>query len=314
METPRPQAAAAAATGDSPSAPLAAPRRHPCPSRSSMRIQAQPKEPVLHACIGGELGHRAGVDHAAVVHHAHGIADLLRDTEILFHQQDRGAAPLHFLQALDQRADDRRRKALGRLVDQQQAARLNEGAREREHLLLPARQRAGAREPELLERREETENPVEARFVHRAFARRQHEVFAHREIGKHRHGLRHVADAGARDIGDAERLDALATEPYFPRRGVPQAHDGAQCGRLARAVAAEQHRGAAIRHVEVDAVQNVVLPDVGLDPGQREKRAHAAFPPTSPGRTNRDRPPAPPARRSPPRAFHPRPACRCAAR
>ena len=75
---------------------------------------------------------------ADVVHHQHGIADLARDVKILLDQEDGGAAALHFLQAVDQRADDRRCEAFGGLIDQQQLALLDEGAREREHLLLPA--------------------------------------------------------------------------------------------------------------------------------------------------------------------------------
>ena len=74
-------------------------------------------------------------------------------------------------------ADDRRREALGRLVDQQQPARLDDRAGDRQHLLLAARQRAGARQPELLQRRKEAENPVQPRVVERPLARAEHQVF-----------------------------------------------------------------------------------------------------------------------------------------
>ena len=43
---------------------------------------------------------------------------------------------------------------------------------------------------------------------------------------------------------------------------MPQAHDGAQRGGLARAVAAQQHRELALGYGEVDAVQDVIGPDV----------------------------------------------------
>ena len=152
----------------------------------------------------------------------------------------------------------------------------------REHLLLPAGQRSGARQPELLQRREEAENPVETRLVHRSLARRKHEVLAHREVGEHRHGLRHIADAGARDVGRGKRLDALAAEADFAARGAPQSHDGAQRRGLAGAVAAEQHRGAAFGHAELDAVQDVIAPDMRLDAREGEKLAHAAFSPKLP--------------------------------
>ena len=63
----------------------------------------RPSSRPCKAVVGGEVGHRAGVDDAAVVHHAHEIADLARDAEILLDQQDRHAAALDFPQAFDQR-------------------------------------------------------------------------------------------------------------------------------------------------------------------------------------------------------------------
>ena len=82
-----------------------------------------------------------------------------------------------------------------------QAARLDDGAGDRQHLLLAARQRARARQPEFLQRREEAENPFEPGVVERPVARGEHEIFLDAEIGKHRHRLRHIGDAGARDGG-----------------------------------------------------------------------------------------------------------------
>ena len=64
--------------------------------------------------------------------------------EVLLDQQDRGVAcAFSSRKRRDQVVDDRRRQALARLVDQQQRARLDDGARDRQHLLLPARQLAG---------------------------------------------------------------------------------------------------------------------------------------------------------------------------
>ena len=67
-----------------------------------------------------------------------------------------------------------------------------------------------------------------------------------------------------RDIGALER------DPSG--RGAPQAHDGAQGRGLAGAIAAQKHGQLAFGHLQVDAMQNVVLGDVGLHPGQREQR------------------------------------------
>jgi hypothetical protein len=62
-----------------------------------------------------------------------------------------------------------------------------------------------------------------------------------------------------------------------PLRRLPQAHDRAQRGGLAGAVAAQQHGQLAARHDEVDAMQDVVRPDVRVHAFQREQVvAHAA--------------------------------------
>ena len=218
------------------------------------------------------------MDDAAVVHHPHLVADLDRDAEILLDEQDRHPGRLDLPQALDQRADDRRREALGRLVDQQKLARLDDGAGDRQHLLLSARERARARQPEFLERRKEPEDPLEARVVERPLARAEHEVLLDREIGEHRHRLRRVADAESRDVARRERLERRVPERDAPLRGAPQPHDGAQRRRLAGAVAAEQHRRPAARRVEVDALQDVIAADVGVHALERQAGAHAAFP------------------------------------
>jgi hypothetical protein len=113
--------------------------------------------------------------------------------------------------------------------------------------------------------------------VQRPVARRQHQVFLYRKIGKHRHALRHIADAEPRDIGRRAMLDASAIERDLPGGSLPQAHDGAQRGSLAGAVAAEQHRGLARGHGKVDALQNVIAPNMGVHAGQRQKVGHAAL-------------------------------------
>ena len=225
---------------------------------------------------------------------------------------------LQLAEGVDQVVDDRRRQALARLVDQQQLARLDDGARDRQHLLLPARQLAGRVEPELLQRREQAEDPVQPRRVQLVGAARgargQHHVLLHRQVGEDAHALGHVGDAELRDVGRGE----LACWPPIgrpsnctaPCDGGPQAHDRAQRGRLAGAVAAQQHRHLAGRHLR----------------GRRRagcgtRRCACARPASSSTALMRppparcpDRPAAPPARRSPRPARRRPPARRCAAR
>ena len=59
---------------------------------SLMRLQAEAEQALLQRYVGGERRHLAVMDDAAVVHHAHVIAELPRDMEILLDQQDGRAA------------------------------------------------------------------------------------------------------------------------------------------------------------------------------------------------------------------------------
>ena len=78
-------------------------------------------------------------------------------------------------------------------------------------------------------------------------ARREHHVLLHREVGEDPHVLRHVGDAGARDVGRRQPSRCrVPSKRISPARRAPQAHDGAQRRGLAGAVAAEQHRQSAL--------------------------------------------------------------------
>ena len=119
-------------------------------------------------------------------------------------------------------------------------------------------------------------------MVHLAFARREDQVFLHGEVGENCHRLGHIADAGTRDVRCRQRLDAVAAEPDFAARYTPQSHDGTQRRGLAGAVTSEQHCGLAFRHIKLDAMQNVIAPDMRLDAREGEQLAHAAFSPNEP--------------------------------
>src|SRR3954467_2516075 len=101
--------------------------------------------------------------------------------KVLFHHQDRGVSLLEIAKRRDEILDDGRREALGRLVDQDQLARLHHRAGDGEHLLLAARQQSRRQMPEFLQRFEVTEDPIEARIVKRTAARGEQKVLAYRE-------------------------------------------------------------------------------------------------------------------------------------
>ena len=60
-------------------------------ARSSLVLgQRQAEQGMLQALVAGEVGHGAGMDDAAIVHHRHSVAKRAREIEVLLHQQDSG--------------------------------------------------------------------------------------------------------------------------------------------------------------------------------------------------------------------------------
>ncbi len=146
----------------------------------------------------------------------------------------------------------------------------------------------------LLQRRQETEDPLQSPGIHRRAPRAEKEVLAHRKTGKHRHALGNVGDAGTRDLRRIEGRDVVPVEAKRPAARPVHSHDGLQRRRLAGAVAAEKHRRRGLGDFEVDSLENVVLPDVRVHAGEREQRLRhrraLRFPGTPPGRRERPSP------------------------
>ena len=99
----------------------------------------------------------------------------------------------------------------------------------------------------------------------------QQHVFFHCQISKNAHVFRHIGDAQARYIGRVVCGDVLAIEMHSPLAGMPQAHDGAQGGGFASAVATQQHGELAAWHSQIDTMQNMVRTDVGVYTLQRQQ-------------------------------------------
>ena len=79
-----------------------------------------------------------------------------------------------------------------------------------------------------------------------------------------------------RDVGGLHAGDVLVSKQDRPAPRLPQTHDGAQCGGLARAVAPQDHMYAAFGYVEADPVQDLILGDVGVNILQPKDRGHHA--------------------------------------
>ena len=107
------------------------------------------------------------------------------------------------------------REPLRRLVDEQHPVVVQQRARDRDHLLLPARQRAGALRRALLELREELVDEVVARL---RVAFREAKVLRDGEAGEDVAVLRDVADA----VLDDRDASAVPVSSSSPRRTEPR--------------------------------------------------------------------------------------------
>jgi hypothetical protein len=94
-------------------------------------------------------------DHAAVAEHDRGVGDLQRALDHLLDQQDRRALRAQMHDGVQQLVDDRRREAQRRFVEHQQSRLVHQRLCDREHLLLTARENAGARRAAFLQDREQ---------------------------------------------------------------------------------------------------------------------------------------------------------------
>ena len=184
----------------------------------------------------------------AIVDHCHVVPKSPGEVEVLFHQQHRRLGD--FAERCRYGGDDGGRQPLGRLVRGDQCARLDDGARDCEHLFWSARQRPGLLGPEGAEGWEELFDAGQATLVERALGGGEHEVLLVRQPAEDLHLFPHIGDAEPGDLGGMKPGDVPAPEPHRPGRGPPQPDDRAQRGRLACPVVPQEHEGPALGHAE----------------------------------------------------------------
>ena len=224
------------------------------------------------AASSSKRSRRAGVDHATLVEHDRVPREAVDDVEVLLDEDDRCDLGRPLEHARDLR-DEQRREPLRRLVDQQHAVVVQERARDRHHLLLTARERAGALLRALAQLGEELVHEVVASG---AVSLRQLQVLAHGQAGEHVPVLRDVADAEADDLVRRHPGQLLLLEPRRPAR-LDQAEEGAERRRLADAVPAEQRGDAALRHRERDPLQDVRAREVHVQVRDLDQRPPAVL-------------------------------------
>ena len=237
--------------------------------RAQCRASVDAEQPPDVLRVGEELRCRAGVDDAAAVEDDDVAREPLHDGEVLLDEHDRrqlGRA----LERLRHLGDEQRRETLRRLVDEQELVAVEERPRDRDHLLLPARERAGPLRGALAELRKELVDEV-VPWV--AASLREPEVLLDGQPGEDVPVLRHVADAAPHDGVRGQPRDVLAVQLDRAARPRDEPHQGAHRGRLADAVPAEHGRDAVGGDVERDPLQDVRLAEVDMEIADGERGA-----------------------------------------
>src|SRR5262245_9543601 len=102
--------------------------------------QLQPDDAADGLILAAERARVSAPAHAATLEHVVPVCKPGEHLEVLIHQQDRLAAALELAQYLPNLAADDRGEPLGCFVEDQQLRVGHERARDREHLLLSARE------------------------------------------------------------------------------------------------------------------------------------------------------------------------------
>ena len=173
-----------------------------------------------------------------------------------------------------------RHQAFGRLVEQDDLRLQHHGARDGEHLLLAARQRAAGLIAPLRQDRKVGEHLVEQRpalvLGDAVAVETGAQVFHHREQPEDAAVLRHIADAEAGELVRRQAGDGVAVEQHGAVARPNEAHDGFQRRAFADAVAAEEADHLAGTDMKRNAVQDVAFAVIGVHVLDQDQR-HGTF-------------------------------------
>src|SRR5215472_6357869 len=162
---------------------------------------------ATHVGILKEVTRGPLADHPPALEDVGAPGETKGGAHVLLDEEDGDAGPVDRRQGLEDRFYYSRSQAQGWLVEHEQARRRHQGAGERDHLLLTARQRSGELAAALVEGGEEPVHALEARLLHGARARREG---AEREILLDGHLAEETAPLG--DEGQAVLHDLVRME------------------------------------------------------------------------------------------------------
>ena len=216
------------------------------------------------------------------------VRDVERGPCVLLHHQH--GDPALLVEAADDGedvADEDGRQAERGLVEQHDLRPRHESARDGEHLLLPAGERARGLAKPLAEDREVAEYHLQV-LVHAVVVSRirpHREVLTDGEQRKHLPALGHVHDALAHDPVRIAALDGLPGQANLALLGVHDAGDGPKQGGLPGSVRAQHRDDPPLRHVEAHTANRHDRSVEALEIADLEQRiitAHAAAPVPAP--------------------------------
>ena len=118
--------------------------------------------------FGAEGGRAGAVDDPALDHDGDPVGDFLGEFHVLFDQQDRDAVVAQAPDHPGQLANDERRQALARLIEQQHFRIADESAGDRQHLLFAARELRPLVAGALAQGRKQLEQPRQRPLLGRA--------------------------------------------------------------------------------------------------------------------------------------------------
>src|SRR5439155_2926283 len=182
-------------------------------------------------------------DPSAAAQHVRAMGDLDRTGGVLLDEEHRHTLPVQLLQALEDAVDDQRRESKRRLVKEQEARTREERPRNRQLLLLSARERRGAPAEERAECRKPVAHLRDVRVGMAAVLPGRGsdaQVLADRETAEDPAVLGHECDATAKDRVRREPEQGAACERDLTRRRPQDTGDRPERRRLARPVVADE--------------------------------------------------------------------------
>src|SRR5216683_2894607 len=202
------------------------------------------------------------------------------EVEILL-DQDHGQAAVvaQPLQGLDNLVDDRGLDTLGRLVEQDKPRLAAEAARDRQQLLLAARQRAAGTVEKHLEAGKLLQHRLDNILLRAGLCGAPHsQIVVNRKAGENLAPLRHIAEPESRPAIGFGRRHVVIVKAYMSAGRRQKAHQRLEQRGLAHAVMAENSDELALIDGEADPVEDRNAAVAGAQPCHIEHHAAACLP------------------------------------